>query len=106
MIKRKKPPKMGVKQEPPSYPGHLQWVRGCDCCVTIHGACAGKIHAHHVKTKGAGGLDNQVVPLCNFHHGEIHTIGRDTFENKYGVRLEIIAGDYARCSPHRKKWLE
>tara|TARA_Y100000310_G_scaffold338946_1_gene430081 strand:- start:643 stop:990 length:348 start_codon:yes stop_codon:yes gene_type:complete len=105
MIRRRKNKRMGVKEAPPSYPAHLKWIRGNECCVALHSTlCLGKMHAHHVKTKGAGGLDNQTVPLCNFHHGELHTTGRDTFEGKYGVNLANLAEDYARISPHRKKW--
>jgi mitochondrial fission protein ELM1 len=29
-------------------------------------------HAHHVKSRGSGGSDRNVVPLCWRHHREVH----------------------------------
>ena len=33
----------------------------------------------------------EVMPLCRVHHTEIHTIGRDTFMEKYHLQGGIIA---------------
>ena len=90
-------------------PSHVQWVRGHECIVHMHGGCVGKIQAHHVRkgTDGAASIkpsDIWVVSLCSFHHGEAHAIGHDTFEAKYKVNLYRLAEDFARTSPHRKKW--
>ena len=42
---------------------------------------------HHIKTRGAGGQDNQenLIELCREHHIEVHKIGRETFAKKYGI---------------------
>ena len=42
---------------------------------------------HHVKSIGAGGQDADCVPLCRWHHTEVHQIGWRTFEIKYGIVL-------------------
>ena len=50
---------------------------------SIDADCSGRVDPHHIKTKGAGGLDT--VPLCRKHHAECHAIGRWTFAKKYGL---------------------
>ena len=71
-------------------PAHLDYIRSLPCTVgTTHG-CFGRIVAHHDPTKGAGGHDRAVVPLCWLHHSEIHTIGRKSFDKKYGVNLRKL----------------
>ena len=44
---------------------------------------------HHLKTRGAGGddSDDNLIALCRVHHVEIHKIGRDTFIQKYNIKL-------------------
>lgn len=44
-------------------------------------------HAHHVKTKGAGGTYRDLVPLCPKHHMELHNSGRKTFAAGHSVNL-------------------
>lgn len=100
--------------------GHLQFLRTrFDCAVAgkirpgerHHLACGGKMHAHHVRTVGAGGGDNEAVPLCAVHHSQIHTLGWRTFGAAYGVNLPKMAADlwweddYHRIAWERKKEL-
>lgn len=48
--------------------------------------------AHHVVSRGAGGPDSEnVVPLCRFHHGETHKIGKTTFQINYGINFTDFA---------------
>lgn len=44
-------------------------------CVICGQVPAGDVH--HVTTRGAGGGDTKenLMPLCRFHHSEIHSIG-------------------------------
>ena len=60
--------------------------------------CGKRADLHHVSAVGMGrdrteiiheGLE--VMPLCREHHTEIHTIGRDTFMEKYHLPGGIIA---------------
>jgi hypothetical protein len=75
-----------------------EWFRQMNCLV------CGKIPSdpHHVRTRGAGGVDkDNIVPLCRFHHTELHTGGRHTFARKYGVNLNEKALEYeARYQAH------
>ena len=50
--------------------------------------------AHHVKTRGSGGGDGTIVPLCFEHHvGEsgVHPLGVKTFRRKHGIDLPAYA---------------
>lgn len=62
--------------------------------------------AHHVKSKGSGGPDEKwnLAPLCQFHHTEIHKIGRTTFANKYqAFNLWLINNGWEH-SEYLGKW--
>ena len=52
----------------------------CEICGTTYGTVG-----HHVTTKKAGGHDlpNNLMPLCQIHHREVHDRGRKTFFRKY-----------------------
>lgn len=43
------------------------------------------VDLHHVKTQGAGGNDENynLMPLCREHHTEVHTIGLNSFSERY-----------------------
>ena len=41
----------------------------------------------HVRSRGAGGGDEQTVPLCHTHHAEAHRIGHKSFEARHGLNL-------------------
>ena len=83
--------------------GHLQYTRSFECLVDDEN-CLGDIQAHHAKTKGSGGGDEQATPLCVYHHGEIHNIGHDTFEKKYDLDLAKVAARLWQFSTHRFKY--
>lgn len=46
-----------------------------------------KNHAHHVKSRGAGGDDvaSNLMPLCTRHHGMWHMIGMLSMAQKFEV---------------------
>lgn len=63
--------------------------RGLPCCVC---QASPPSDPHHVVSRGAGGKDaGNAVPLCRFHHGELHTIGLLTFQEKHSVNLRLVA---------------
>lgn len=107
-LKRRKPPKMGVRQEPQiRRAGHLRWIRGFECSVKNH-ECVGKIEAAHVRSGTDGGTsvkpgDNWAIPLCTAHHRTQHTVGEFRFEAHYRIDMRQIAQDLWRRSPHRQK---
>ena len=59
-------------------------------------------HAHHLRSKGAGGTFKDLVPLCEKHHYEFHSTGTRTFQSKYDIDLtehaEVL---YTRLAPLR-----
>ena len=54
--------------------------------------CGKRADLHHVDAVGAGRSRDEIIhegmlvlPLCREHHAETHTIGRDTFMDKYHI---------------------
>lgn len=59
--------------------------------------------AHGEHSKGASGDWRSILPLCSGldgHHREQHTLGRRTFEAKYGLSLEAGAAATRRTLAH------
>lgn len=111
-LKRKPRPKMGTRA--PQHlrsPAHLQWIRGTLACLaaSVDGdRCEGKNHAHHVRLGAGAGIgqkpgDDRAIPLCAFHHGELHTIGQRTFAERYRVDFEKAISEARVASPHLRK---
>lgn len=106
---RKKRQKMGVRQsDKVECPGHCRWVRTQFQCA-ISGKsdheCYGPTETHHVTTRGAGGGDDQVVPLCSRAHFLGHSMGWETFAAKYSVDLPKMAADLWKADTyHRQKY--
>lgn len=107
---RKKKQRMGLREEEGKCPGHLRWVRtGFQCAIAGKSdhECFGSIETHHVTSRGAGGDDTQVVPLCTRAHVIGHQIGWTTFGQRYGVDLEKMATDLWNADTyHRTRYLQ
>lgn len=70
------------------------------CCLANKkcALCGGKAELHHVDAIGSGRDRKEIIhkgmrvlSLCRKHHAEIHTIGKDTFFDKYhlfGIKLD------------------
>jgi len=76
-------------------PGYV-WMTSQPCALSGRGKCHMAQHrspeAHHVRSVGAGGHDEQnVVPICHGHHDQVHSFGRETFERRHGVDLHASA---------------
>lgn len=112
MLTRRKPARMGLRQEPQiRCEAHLKWVRGFACLIAgMPGHdCEGRIEAAHVRTGTDGGLlvkpsDIWAVPLCSSGHALQHQIGEQAFEARFKVDMKAKARLLARTSPHRHKW--
>lgn len=76
-----------------------EYCRNAACCVCF---TPGPSHPHHVRSRGAGGLDADTVPLCPGHHAMVHAWGCKTFAAETGIDLrklaERIAKEIAACS--------
>jgi hypothetical protein len=88
-------------------PEHLSYVRDLACVISNASCVSARCHAHHVRNGTGGGTakkpsDRWAVPLCAFHHAEIHQVGWRTFEVRYGVDLRETAEHIAARSPHLK----
>jgi len=108
--KKKRDP-MGVRVIEREYPGHRAWVRTHDCSIACRHDCSGPIECAHVRTGTDGGTgikphDKWCLSLCQKAHREQHDIGEPAFEKKYGINMKAIAIEFAKTSPHRKKWEE
>jgi hypothetical protein len=62
------------------------------CCVCARRPC----DPAHVVSRGAGGTDSDVVPLCKFHHREQHDIGIQSFQARHNIVLEVVAAELAK----------
>lgn len=93
--------------DPDRCPAHLSYIRRTYVCAAFRsGECDGPNHAHHVRSAATAGTgmkpsDFDTVPLCAHHHGELHRIGHETFEKRYGV--DLLAEARKLVSPHRKR---
>ena len=74
---------------------HLEFTRSGPCCVC---GKPGPSHPHHVKHRGSGGSDRQVVPLCPRHHTEVH-MSREKFAETHGIDLDAEAAYVWGISP-------
>ena len=59
------------------------------CCVPN---CARTSEPAHVLSRGAGGKDDQCVPLCRRHHEEQHARGIESFQERHGLSLDVVRG--------------
>lgn len=112
MLKRRKAPKMGLRETPQHRsPSHLKWVRGHECAAlsrNMQTGCEGKIEAAHVRIGTDGGAslkpgDNWAVPLCAGHHRLQHQWGEQTFWKWAGHDPRKLAQELWAKSPHRLK---
>lgn len=82
---KKRNRKRATARHAAAYGEKAEWLRLLACVV--HRNCAGPVEAHHVKTRGAGGMSKDIVSLCQRHHREFHDVGRLTFVERHGVDL-------------------
>lgn len=75
----------------PRDESYLAFVRRHECCVHH---CRRPSIAHHALGRcgtAVKGSDFGAVPLCTTHHGEVHTMGEDTFQRVYDVDFKEVA---------------
>lgn len=70
----------------------VAWIHSLACCVP---GCPGRSEAVHVRSRGAGGTWEDIVPMCNAHHRALHDMGVRTFSAHLGLDLPIIARVHA-----------
>lgn len=72
------------------------WVSGQPCIV-----CGERPSENaHVKSRGAGGTKEDVVPMCRYHHQQQHDIGVQSFSELHHIDLTRAARET------HQRWLE
>jgi len=80
---------------------HLKYVRSQKCMIKRGMEnCNQKAVAHHLlrAQEGAMGMktgDNWTIPLCNFHHDQLHRWNEKDFFLNYGIEYEDVL-EYAQ----------
>lgn len=92
-----------AEPKPGAAPLHLAFVRTLPCAARAP-TCIGPVQAHHVRTGTGGGMgmkpaDWWCVPLCGFHHGDLHNRGARSFEALHGLDLKAMALRLATLHP-------
>ena len=69
------------------------WIRRKRCvrCVALGRRQPTRTVAAHVKSKGAGGTWEDLIPLCFSCHLHQHACGIETFEAEIGIDLVAMA---------------
>lgn len=73
----------------------------CVACGETQGT-----HAHHVRTKGAGGDDvpENLIALCFFHHRMIHDKGTAFMAEKFFSVFHWLTNNGWVYDKYRQKW--
>lgn len=82
------------KRREREYGAKAEWIVRLPCAACfVQGEKQKKptVPAHAVKTRGAGGKSDTLVPLCETHEDLWHTLGRKTFAVRFGVNLVPVA---------------
>jgi hypothetical protein len=95
---RTKNPKRAAKRHTEAFGEggrKADFVRANGCVIAQGDSswCWGAIHAHHARTRAAGGSAKDLVGLCCLHHDEWHHMGAATFRDWYEIDLKAIAAD-------------
>jgi len=64
------------------------------------------VDLHHVKSRGSGGSDESfnLMPLCRWHHSQLHSEGLNKFSKKFHVRNWLEENDWI-FDAYVGKWL-
>ena len=87
------------------HPKHRAWIKKQRCAID-DGECGGVVDPHHVRNGTDGGMglkpnDKWCVPLCRWHHGQLHRDGWRTFERLHNINLRSEALRLAERSPDK-----
>lgn len=71
----------------------VKWVKSLTCLVYSPGFCEGPIENAHTESGGCGRRADAdtIVPLCKFHHAQLHWCGRGVWEESREISLAACA---------------
>lgn len=75
--------------------GYSAWICSFPCAACKR-APGWTIPAHAARTRGAGGTWRDVIPLCFLCENAFHTMGLNSFEQKYGINCTKVAAEMVR----------
>lgn len=117
----KRKPKVRMNCQPPKVVecrAHWTWIRKQEfCCLAfsrvskvtglVH-TCEGPLDPHHAKTRGAGGGDNHIVPLCRLIHSRLDSPGHSqkSVEDEYGLNMLKSAEALWRADTYQRTKFE
>jgi hypothetical protein len=99
--KRIERPRSGIERAPQRiWPRHRRFVKSHACCVP--GCLNLPVDFAHIRSAANSGKDLKPfdwfgVSLCRRHHDEQHA-GVETFMQKYGIDLWLLAAEFAERS--------
>lgn len=88
--------KRAAKRKAEAFGDKATWIRFHPCILSHLSSCYLDIEAHHVKSRGAGGKSDCLIPMCGYHHGRLHVMGRKTFEQFFSIELDRAAEIFER----------
>ena len=85
-----------------AYGKHAEWIRTHPCAVKFSAGCWGRTEAAHTESGGMGRKADArtLIALCHGHHMDLHTMGVETFQERFGKDLESLARWYWQRSPY------
>lgn len=95
---------------------HVDWVIGGDWRCILAGkvskitgkphVCCGRLDPHHSPTRGAGGGDNNISPICRAGHDLLDSWDRSeqSVEEEYGVSFGETGDSLWEASPFGKQY--
>lgn len=97
-LRRKKPinavnPKRRKRRYVEAFGDKADWIRAQNCAVCF----AWPSEAAHVKSRGAGGKAEDLLPLCRRCHASQHRVGVKTFARTHNLDLAKLAAEYEQA---------
>lgn len=74
--------------------------------MTLCLICRKLAERHHIKTRGAGGMDDDfnIMPLCRYCHLLVHSIGLTSFSKRYQIIENWLISNGWEFDEFLNKW--
>jgi hypothetical protein len=78
----------------------VEWIRSLPCALT---GIRGESHNAHMKSRGAGGGYEDIVPLSFRAHRDYDELGEEDFAARYGTSKDCVR---ERAADYQQLWEE